>query len=47
MLITLNLCWIACKVLIPTFMATNSASNTDISMEDYFLEYQLTSDMLM
>ena len=35
------------KVLIPKIMATNSAPNTDISIVDSFLEYQLIRDMFM
>ena len=44
--IILNLYQIAHKI-IPTFMATNSAPNTDDSIVDCFLEYQLISDMFM
>ena len=43
--IILNLYQMACNVSIPTFMVTNSAPNTDNSIVDCFLEYQLTSDI--
>ena len=43
--IILSLYWIACKVLIPIFMETNYMPNTDVSMVDCILEYQLISDI--
>ena len=47
MLIILNSYQIACKVSIPTSMATNSAPNTDVSTVDCFLKYQTINDMFM
>ena len=38
MLIILNLYQVAHKVSMPTFMVTNSAPNTDVSMVHCFLE---------
>ena len=47
MTIILSLSQVACKVLILTLMAANSAPNTDVSVVDCFLEYQLISDIFM
>ena len=45
--IILNLYWMAYKVSILTFMATNSAPNTDVPMVDCFLECQLINDIFI
>ena len=42
--INLNLYQITHKISILTFMVTNSAPNTVVSMIDCFLEYQLIND---
>ena len=39
--IILNLYQMVCNVFVPTFMATNSLPNADLSMADCFFEYQL------
>ena len=45
--IILNLYQMAHKVSIPVFMATNSASKTDVSFIVCILEYQFINDMFI
>ena len=42
----LNLYWMAYKVSTLNFIATNFVPNTDVSLVNYFLEYQVTSDFI-
>ena len=45
--IIFNIYWMTPKVFTPSFMATNSAPNTDVYIAYWFLKYQLINDMFI